>query len=334
MPADICHKPRHCPFSSQPLVQTNNTHDLQSAINQHMEARQIRIRKKYGRSKFQVNRVAFTEAQVLGIVHSDALNVTSDVFTSAHMVMPLSGGVIQNGSKGKFDVRCGEGVIISPGQQLDMQWLPETVAMTMRVPETTLQRYLTDYFNAPLYKNIVFDGKFNWADTETIVLREMLSAICKELQNPNSLFSRGITSSAIEEQLILTFIDSLPSNYSEAVKVGHENHKPKHVKRAMEYVIANSINEICVIDLVKVSGVSLRTLQNGFKDYCGISPMAWVRNHKLYCVRDALLDPAYDDVSIGDLAARWGFYHTSNFARNYLALFGEHASYTRRKRLH
>ncbi len=334
MSNSVCQRPAQCPFASQLLVDTNNTEDLQSAINQHMEARKIRTIESNQKSHFQVNRVGFQEVQVLGIAHSDALFVTSEPFQSAHMVMPLTGGVSQYSTNGRQDVTPGQGLVISPGEQMDMRWKPDTIAMTMRVPETTVQRYLVDYFDIPLYDSIRFDGKFNWKDTESRALREMLSGICKELQNPQSLFSRGITSRAIEEQLILTFIDALPSNYSNALKLGHNNYKPRHVKHAMEYIIANAKKDILAKDLVTATGVSLRTLQTGFKGHCGVSPSVWVRNYKLACVRDALLNQKYDNIPVGDLAATWGLYHSSNFSRNYLALFGQTPSATRRNKLH
>lgn len=334
MASSVCQSPSECPFASQLLVDTNNTEDLQSAINQHMEARNIRTIRSNQKSHYQVNRVGFQEIQVLGIAHSDGLEVTSEPFQSAHMVMPLTGGVSQRGENGHQDITPGQGLMISPGEQMDMRWKPDTIAMTMRVPETTVQRYLVDYFDIPLYDSIRFDGKFNWKNTESLVLREMLSSICKELQNPRSLFSRGITSRAIEEQLILTFIDALPHNYSDALKLGHNNYKPRHVKQAMEYITTHAKKEILAKDLVEATGVSLRTLQNGFKNHCGVSPSIWVRNYKLTCIRDALRKPEFDDISIGDLAARWGLFHSSNFSRNYLALFGQHPSATRRHRLH
>lgn len=334
MHTPVCLKPQQCPFSSHLLVDTNNTTDLQSAINLHMEARNIRTTQTSKIPHYQVNRVGFQEVQVLGINHSNALSVTSEKFTSAHMVMPLTGGVSQRDASGRWDIAPGEGLVISPGQEMDMYWEPDTIAMTMRIPESTVQRYLVDYFDIPLYDTIRFDGKFNWVNTESHALREMLSGICKELQNPHSLFSRGITTRAIEEQLILTFIDALPSNYSTALKLGHKNHRPRHVKLAMDYVIAHSQREILAKDLVQASGVSLRTLQNGFKGHCAVSPTVWVRNYKLSCVRNALLNMNYDELSIGDVAALWGFYHSSNFSRNYLALFGEHPSVTRRNKRH
>ncbi len=334
MLSEICNTPRNCPFGDQILIRTDNPSELQSAINRHMEARNIRGLTQSAKPEFQVNRVAFKETQVLGIIHSDALNVTSDIFHSAHMVMPLTGGVSQRGSNGSFSVTPGEGLIISPGQQMDMQWRPETIAMTMRVPENTLQRYLIDYFDASLYNSIGFEGKFNWQQSESRILREMLSGICKELQNPDSLFTRGISTRAVEEQLILTFIDTLPSNFSEALKFGRENHKPVHVKKAIEYIKSNANGEIRMLDLVNATGVSIRTLQSGFKQFCSISPMAWIRNYKLRCIREALMNPDNDDLTIGDIAGLWGFYHSSNFARNYLALFGEHPSATRKRRLH
>lgn len=57
-----------------------------------------------------------------------------------------------------------------------------------------------------------------------------------------------------------------------------------------------------------------------------ISPVTYLRTMRLNRVRSELRQcPAS---TVGDVAARWGFWHLSRFAREYRALFGELPSAT------
>jgi transcriptional regulator GlxA family with amidase domain len=79
-----------------------------------------------------------------------------------------------------------------------------------------------------------------------------------------------------------------------------------------------------------VAGVSLRSLYAGFKDYCGVSPMQYVRELRLDGVRKALLGEP--DCNIASIAMRWGFGHLGRFSMEYKARFGESPSQSVRRR--
>jgi AraC family ethanolamine operon transcriptional activator len=86
-----------------------------------------------------------------------------------------------------------------------------------------------------------------------------------------------------------------------------------------------TIGEIC-----KQLGVSRRHLQNCFQASFGLSATQLLRRMRLNHVRRELRQPAREGypVSIGDVAARWGFWHWSRFAAEYKHYFGELPSAT------
>ena len=62
-----------------------------------------------------------------------------------------------------------------------------------------------------------------------------------------------------------------------------------------------------------------------------VGPVAYLRMMRLNHVRRDLLAT---EAAVGDVAARWGFWHLSRFAADYRSLFGELPSATRaRKRV-
>jgi transcriptional regulator GlxA family with amidase domain len=68
-----------------------------------------------------------------------------------------------------------------------------------------------------------------------------------------------------------------------------------------------------------------------FRDFYGVSPMRYLRNHRLQRVRDELLSETAGQVS--EIASRWGFAHLGRFAAEYRRRFGECPSVTRARGL-
>jgi transcriptional regulator GlxA family with amidase domain len=85
-----------------------------------------------------------------------------------------------------------------------------------------------------------------------------------------------------------------------------------------------------VIELCQQLHVSRRTVQNSFRNVAETTPLHYLRSLRLNGVRRELMSTAPAKVSIGDAAARWGFFHLSHFAADYQELFGELPSQTRR----
>src|SRR5690606_8984054 len=85
---------------------------------------------------------------------------------------------------------------------------------------------------------------------------------------------------------------------------------------------------LLVSDLCAAAGVSERTLRNICHEMFGVSPMRLVKTRQLHEVRRALLRATADEETVMAMAARFGIWDLSLFARNYRRLFGETPSQT------
>lgn len=86
-----------------------------------------------------------------------------------------------------------------------------------------------------------------------------------------------------------------------------------------------SVNDLC-----QRLQVSRRTVQNSFRAVAETTPLNYLRSVRLNGVRRTLMSTRASELSIGDIAAQWGFYHLSHFAAEYHALFAELPSHTAR----
>jgi len=99
------------------------------------------------------------------------------------------------------------------------------------------------------------------------------------------------------------------------------------VRRAEDYMRAHRGEPVSVLDLCRELAVSERTLHHAFQAIRGLSPMAYFRAVRLNAVRQEL-KAAADTATVHEIARRWGFWHTGEFAAAYRRLFGELPSQT------
>lgn len=100
------------------------------------------------------------------------------------------------------------------------------------------------------------------------------------------------------------------------------------VEKCHRLTTTEMINVPSVIELCQRLQVSRRTVQNSFRAVAETTPLNYLRSVRLNGVRRALMSTRGCDLSIGDAAAQWGFYHLSHFAAEYQELFAELPSQT------
>jgi AraC family ethanolamine operon transcriptional activator len=106
------------------------------------------------------------------------------------------------------------------------------------------------------------------------------------------------------------------------------SNRTRVVRRAEEYMRAYLGVPLSVLDLCRELGVSERTLHYAFEEVRGLSPMAYFQARRLNAVRRELKAASAGTATVREIALRWGFWHTGEFASAYRRLFGELPSQT------
>jgi len=106
--------------------------------------------------------------------------------------------------------------------------------------------------------------------------------------------------------------------------------RKKVVLRAEEYMSTLNLDEIKVANLARELNISIRTLQYSFKDIYGITPKRFLNIRRLNVARQMIL--RNQELTVTDHAINSGYWHMSQFAADYKALFGESPSDTLKER--
>lgn len=140
----------------------------------------------------------------------------------------------------------------------------------------------------------------------------------------------GPTRAAFDEFLLTLLLHHHPHNYSEEMTQTERVPVPGLIRRAERYMTDNAQTPITVSDVAAHLGVSVRSLQAGFRQWRSTTPNAQLRKVRLQRVRDELMRSP-DEAGVTTVALRYGFSHFGRFSAQYQSAFGEAPSQTRRR---
>ncbi|QWL31141.1 AraC family transcriptional regulator [Rathayibacter toxicus] len=100
------------------------------------------------------------------------------------------------------------------------------------------------------------------------------------------------------------------------------------LRQAIEFMYASAHQPLRSEAIAEAAGVSLRTLQSGFRREFGLTPVGYLRQIRLDAVRRDLQAAEPGIATVSEVARRWGFAHLGRFSAAYAQRFGEHPSTT------
>lgn len=105
--------------------------------------------------------------------------------------------------------------------------------------------------------------------------------------------------------------------------------RPRTVKRVMDAIQQDPARQWTAADMAELAGVSVRRIQQGFRECVGMTPMEYLADVRLERVHTDL-SGSDCTATVSDVALRWGIMHTGRFAAAYRRKYGVSPSETRR----
>ncbi|WP_144709852.1 AraC family transcriptional regulator [Curtobacterium pusillum] len=118
---------------------------------------------------------------------------------------------------------------------------------------------------------------------------------------------------------------------AEAAPRGWGDHRNARVRAAVEYIHEHAHEPLTVSDVAQIADLSVRGLQEAFQRVLDRSPMQYLREVRLRHAHEDLLRAQPGQLSVADVAERWGFTHMGRFSGEYLRRFGEYPKQTLRR---
>jgi AraC-like DNA-binding protein len=163
-------------------------------------------------------------------------------------------------------------------------------------------------------------------------LARLLTLVRDEMDNPDGLISQPLVASRLTHSVLTGLLMTADHRYREELCRPAPPSRPPSVQRAVDAIEATPDVPFTVHDLAKVAGVSVRSLQEGFREYVGMPPMAYLRRVRLERVHADMSASDGGSATVASVAHRWGFTHLGRFARAYRAQYGDLPFQTLRRR--
>lgn len=245
------------------------------------------------------------------------------------LAIPLSGSQVSITDAGEVTTRPPHARLHSAGSVYDIRRSANYVAIIVGLSLAGFERFVGDKIDFLIPPDGSFSLLLDMSDESFAVFTSILSALLKALgERGNDAPQSDIVITRLEEALWFAFADACPELYREYKQARREGVRSSTVKRVTQFMHDSVHQELMMTDLVGNSGVSARTLYAGFSQAYGIGPMAYLKRLKLIRCRENLIAADSETEFVGDIAADWGFYHLSSFARYYRREFGELPSET------
>ncbi|HUF21326.1 MAG TPA: helix-turn-helix domain-containing protein [Burkholderiales bacterium] len=310
------------------FVSTTDLDELHRAISDVIEPPQFSFLGSPRNLNIDISRLALPSSQIFGVKTASSVRVMIKELASVYVTFPLWGSILATSGGSERHIRPGEALMQFAGETNNLVRLGDCTTVFVRVEPR---------FLAPLIPDC--RSEKNWRPTpglHVLSLRNGLGRTLFNLVNQICSEARRRDAETILDQefdKVLNYLVALIITQNRFIDVSESENglkPPKYLDRAVEFVHQNLDQNLSLSDLTAVAHMSARTLQRAFTSHFGMGPLKFTKHARLNKVREELINYSPCETSVCQVAVKWGFHHTGNFARDYAELFGE----TPRQTLH
>lgn len=223
-----------------------------------------------------------------------------------------------------------KGLILSPHDAQDLAITGNCRKIIVAIPRPALRQVLEGLLQRPLDAPLTFQPGMDAASGDQAAWWRMVRFMMTEMERSGPLVNHLQMVGDLEQALLKGLLLSQPHNYSAALVDSLSPSCPHYLLRARQFIQDNAREDLTLEDIERAAGVSRYKLFDGFRQYFGQAPMAYLKKYRLEAVhRDMLADCSERNIS--SIAMGWGFMHLGRFSSDYKKLFGETPSQTLRR---
>ncbi len=320
------------PSPAHQWISTPRLNELRRAVSEEARPTTFSLTEPSKGQVFQLTRLKLPRTTLYGYQHNCALHVVSEPLDCFEVYIPAAGKLTAHGGGDETTVKRGEGVLYFPGECANNQWSANSKALILRTDHSSLEPLIHDSLRLYLQQRKRGIWRISLTHGLGKTLLGLLTQICAEsYQHHGDVAAAPAELESLLHYTLAYIVENVLAEVSD--DRSPKALEPKYLQQVVGYIFDNLDKDIGLPTLTDVSGVSARTLQNAFAKHFGKGPITFVKQAKLHQVREELQRSTPADTTVTRVAMKWGFYHASNFSRNYSDLFGELPIQTLRNRL-
>lgn len=245
--------------------------------------------------------------------------------------LPIKGAAEICTNNHTFYTSKGISSVINPSEYTKMRWNRDCQKLMVQIKRSALEQRLSRILMRPISHPILFEHHVIEADNPHAGnwWRQVWNLV-QELDHGLDPWRSRFLLEDLERNLLTSVLFSFRHNYRDTLRTQESKVAPKHVKQVEEYIQCHLQDNITIDELVELTGVSSRSIYNGFKSFRGTTPMKYILQVRLEKVHEELLNP-FQSKNITQIATKWNFSQLGRFSACYKKVYGESPTETLRK---
>ena len=265
--------------------------------------------------------------RIVDLTYSSRVHIDAGDFDDLMLMMSCTSGWAR-ARQGRSDVSWlhGQTLPLSPGVPSQLDFESGFAQRSVRIDLASLRELCSRRLGRPAedpvrFLLLPFSGELEKAWQSAINLA--LTYESAGIQLPPH------ASKTFSEFMLSLLLDLAPHNYSDEIKGPHPLAAPRTLREA-ERLMREADGLASVHDIAAAAGVSVRSLEAGFREWKQETPVGFMRRLRLAAARQQLSQPGVQ-TTVTEVALSSGFLHLPRFAQYYRAAFDEHPSETLRR---
>lgn len=325
-------------FQNEPIFNRSNLvfdyHDLDQAckgVGQILKPHRLMILKPQADFSASMHCVQTRgNLSICRLEYSHEVQIEPDFLEQFYLIqIPTQGYAEIEFAQQKFISYAQVASIISPEQSVKMRWHAASPQLILKIAKEDLLDHCRQHISDFQQHTPRFDPKLDFSTQNGSYFLQLLRTLINALGCEQHPLHHPLAFKQFESNLFNALIYGQANSALDLM----EHAKPQvlspfFIKRTEAYIRAHLHEQLNVEKIAEQAGVSVRTLFNGFKNFLGTTPMAYLKDLRF---EQAHLELKQNpDLSITDVAFKWGFSHLGRFAQQYKQRYGNLPSSTRR----
>jgi AraC-like DNA-binding protein len=262
---------------------------------------------------------------------SDIRMHTGDLETGYHVLAPLSGMMQARQRNDVVSASPRQAAVFQPVGEIDLNWPGDCRLLSVKIDRESLEREIATSLGRHWGNAVPLASSFDVTSGPGRSWAALVRLLYAELRNPDSLVRQPQMASRWWRLVLSGLALTVEHPYRDDLAGGPTALRPRPVKRTLDAMHAAPGHPFTATELAGIAGVGTRVLQEAFRRHVGMPPMTYLRELRLARVHDELSKADPWQVSVSEVAFRWGFTHLGRFAGAYRARYGVPPSRTLRE---
>jgi AraC-like DNA-binding protein len=227
------------------------------------------------------------------------------------VMLPIDGDYAIETAGKRVEANSESITIINPNCPVTLEASSDYCNVSVRITRNAMDNAMVNHIGMRPTKPVKFIPHPQALKDGTEPLRNIVLQVWKECQLNSSLSTFGAVGRELEVLLASMLLLRVPNNYSNKLAKVSEIEPSSACKVAVDFLRKNAREDICLDDVIKISGLAKTSLYSEFGKYYGMTPMDFLRRERLRLAYNALASATSDSLCVTNVALDCGFMHFS-----------------------